>query len=79
MVNKVYESLKCRPNLTIFFKTPEEMASFVDAMEDGDIRAGEPTFARNIDETFYNRMLYSLPRGMPDSSIPIPVYSEDKQ
>jgi hypothetical protein len=73
----MYEKLRDCPNITIFFETPEQMASFVDAMEDGDIRAGEPVFARNVDETFFNRMLYSLPHGIPDSNIPIPVYTEE--
>jgi hypothetical protein len=73
----MYEKLRDCPNITIFFKSPEEMASFVDAMEDGDIRAGEPVFARNVDETFFNRMVYSLPPGTPDTSIPIPVYGEE--
>ena len=77
MANQIFDEHKNCPNLTIFFNTPEQMASFVDAMEDGDIRAGEPVFARNVDETFYNRMLYSLPRGIPDSNIPIPVYTEE--
>ena len=74
MANQIFEKHMNGPNLTIFFETPEQMASFVDAMADGDIRAGEPMFARNVDETFFNRMLYSLPRGIPDTNIPIPVY-----
>jgi len=77
VANQIFEKHMNGPNLTIFFETPEQMASFVDAMVDGDIRAGEPIFARNVDETFFNRMVYSLPRGMPDESIPIPVYTEE--
>jgi hypothetical protein len=53
------------------------MASFVDAMEDGDTRAGEPMFALNVDQMFFNRMMHNLPRGMPDASIPIPVFKEE--
>ena len=76
MENQIYNEVRDCPNITIFFKTPEEMASFIDGIEDSDLSEGRPVFVRNVDETFFNRMLYSLPGELRFACRPIPVYNE---